>query len=383
MDLTAVERRRGLVAAIGCVAVFGLSVGEGVPLLSLLLEGRGTDPVLTGLNAGSAFIGVMIGPMLAPRGVRRFGIRRLLLACFALDIAAFLLMRVFDSLAAWFALRILGGMIGSGIFAASEAWINLLAEDETRGRVIGVYAAALSAGFGLGPLLLSWTGIEGWAPFIANAVITALAALPLLGVGDVAEGFGRERGASPLAMFVRAPFLLFAVAMFGLYETAVLTLLPIWGVRVGLGEGVAAATVSAIYFGAIALQVPIGWLSDAASRRSALLLCGGVGLAGAALVPMAAASLPALFCVLFVWGGTAGGIYPVALGMAGDRFRGGDLVAANAAMVMAYGLGSLTGPTLAGAAMDAWNPQGLLGFFVVVFACFLALTVGAWRSERA
>jgi predicted MFS family arabinose efflux permease len=61
--------------------------------------------------------------------------------------------------------------------------------------------------------------------------------------------------------------------------------------------------------------------------------------------------------------------------MAGDRFRNGELVAVNAAIVMAYGLGSLAGPTVGGAAMDAWNPQGLLGFFVVLFACFLAVTV--------
>jgi MFS family permease len=186
--LTAAERRWGLAAVIGCVTVFGLSIGEGVPLLSLLLEGRGTDAVLTGLNAGSAFIGVILGPLLAPRGVRLFGLRGLLLACLALDIAGFMLMRVFDSLAAWFALRILLGLIGSSIFTASEAWINLLAgasgHDAARGRIIGVYAAALSAGFGLGPLLLWVTGTEGWAPFIANAVITAAAALPLLGVGN-------------------------------------------------------------------------------------------------------------------------------------------------------------------------------------------------------
>jgi MFS family permease len=379
MEMTAAERRRGLAAAIGCVTVFGLSVGEAVPLLSLILEAHGTNPVLTGLNAGSTFIGVIVGPLLAPRGIRLFGIRRLLLACLALDAASFLLMRVFDGLPAWFALRMLGGVVGSSIFAASEAWINLLAGDAARGRIVGVYAAALSAGFGLGPVLLSWTGIEGWAPFAANAGITALAALPLLGVGDMAEGFGRGRAASPLAMFTRAPFLLFAVAMFGLYEAALFALLPIWGVRVGLGTSSAAATVSAIYFGGIALQVPIGWLSDRVSRHAALLLCGAVGLVGALSVPAAASSLPALFCVLLVWGGTAGGIYPVTLGMAGDRFHDGELVAVNAAMIMAYGLGSLAGPALGGAAMNVWNPQGLPWFFVVLFACFLAATLGARR----
>lgn len=379
--MTPAQRRRGLAAAICCVAVFGLSIGEGAPLLSLLLEARHTDAVLTGLNAGSAFIGVVIGPLLTPRLVRRFGIRRMLLGCFALDIAGFMLMRVFDSLAAWFALRILLGMVGSSIFTASEAWITLLAGDAARGRIIGLYAAALSAGFGLGPLLLSFTGIDGWPPFIANAVITAAAAIPLLGVGDVAHGFGRERGANPLAMFARAPFLLFAVVVFGLYETALVSLLPIWGMRIGLSVSAAAATVSAVYVGAIAAQVPIGVLSDKRGRRAALLVCVTVGLLGALAVPFVAASRPALFAVLFVWGGIAAGIYPVALGMAGDRFRGADLVALNAAIVMAYGLGSLTGPTLGGAAMDAWNPQGLLGFFVVLFAGFLAVTI--WNRGAA
>ena len=75
------------------------------PLLSLLLEQRGTDVTLNGLNAGATFIGVIVGPLLAPRLVRRFGIRNFLLVCFGLDIALFLAMKALDSLAAWFVLR--------------------------------------------------------------------------------------------------------------------------------------------------------------------------------------------------------------------------------------------------------------------------------------
>ena len=37
------ERRWSLAAAIASVTVFGLSVGQGGPLLPLLLEQRGTD----------------------------------------------------------------------------------------------------------------------------------------------------------------------------------------------------------------------------------------------------------------------------------------------------------------------------------------------------
>ena len=198
------ERRWSLVAAIASVTVFGLSIGQGAPLVSLLMEQRGIEATLNGLNASGVFLGVIVGPLLAPRFIRALGVRNFLLVGFALDVALVLMLKVFDGLLAWFALRALLGLVGSSVFTSGEAWINQLAGDADRGRIIGLYAAALSAGFGVGPLLLSVTGINGWAPFVANAAITALAMLPLLGVGDASRAFGRERGASPLTMFARA-----------------------------------------------------------------------------------------------------------------------------------------------------------------------------------
>jgi MFS family permease len=368
------ERRWGLAAAIASVTVFGLSIGQGAPLLPLLLEARGTSVTLNGLNAGAAFVGVIVGPLLAPRCVRWLGIRNFMLVCFGIDIALTLALKAFDSVAAWFALRALLGLVGSSVFTTGEAWINLLAGDKGRGRIIGMYAAALSAGFGTGPLVLSLTGIQGWSPFIANAAITAVASLPLLGAGNGMDNFGQERGASPLTMFARAPFIVGVVAIFGLFEAALMALLPIWGVRIGLSVKMAAASLTAVYFGSIMLQVLIGWLSDRFSRIAALRMCAVVGLLGALLVASVTPSPWVLFCVLFVWGGIASGIYPVALSMAGDRFRATELITVNAAMVIAYGCGALIGPALGGVAMDLRSPQGLPWLFALVFAGLLAAT---------
>ncbi len=326
---SAAERRWNLAAAISSVTVFGMGIGLGGPLLSLVLEARGVDATLNGLNAASTFLGVILGPLLTPRAVGRFGIRRFLLGCFALDVALFLLMKLVDSIGAWFLLRMMLGIVGSSIFTTTEAWINLLSDDAERGRILGLYIASLSAGFGIGPLLLSITGTAGWTPFIAASVIVAVAAIPLLAAGDDTRALGRAPTQSPFAVFTRQPILIFIVALFGLYEAAIMTLLPIWGVRIGLGYKLGAATVSAIYFGAIALQVPIGWLSDKIERR---------------------------------------------LAMAGERFRGAELVSVNAAIVIGYGLGALVGPVLGGAAMDACNPQGLPALLALLFAVLAATT---------
>jgi MFS family permease len=377
------DRRWSLVAAIASVTVFGLSVGQGGPLVPLLLDQRGIGTALNGLNAGAMFVGVLVGPLLAPRFVQRCGIRNFLLVCFALDIALFLALKPLDSLAAWFVLRPLGAMVGSAIFTAGEAWINQLAGDAGRGRVIGIYAAALSAGFGIGPLVLSMTGIEGWAPFVVNAAITALAALPLLGVGHASTTLRQAGTAGPLRMFVRAPAIVATVGLFGLFESALVSLLPVWGVRSGMTQQRAMTNLSAVYIGSILLQVAVGWLSDRISRRVALRLCTLTGVAGALALLAAPPFPPVLFALLFMWGGIASGIYPVALSMAGDRFRDGDLLSVNAAMIMAYGLGAMFGPPLGGVAMDLRDPQGLLWLFALLFAVLLGGSLLISRPHQA
>jgi MFS family permease len=368
-------QRLSLVAAIASIAVFGIGVGQSAPLLSLLLETRGTDIALNGINAAAAFAGVIVGPWIAPAAVRHVRITTFLLLCFALDITLFLSLKAFDGIGFWFVLRFLLGLVGANIFTVSEAWINRLAAGERRGQIVGLYAGTLAAGFAIGPLILSITGVRGWGPFIANACITAAAALPLLAVGRRATEFATQQPATLRSIVARAPLIMSAVALFGLYESALVTLLPVWGVRIGLSERVAAATVSGVYFGALALQVPLGMASDKLSRRTALRLCGIIGLLGAAFLPALSTTHLPLFVLLFLWGGIAFGIYPIALSMAGDRFHDAELVAVNAALISAYGLGALAGPALGGIAMDAWNPHGLPALFVALFAGF-TLAIG-------
>ncbi|HUN42037.1 MAG TPA: MFS transporter [Acetobacteraceae bacterium] len=366
-----------MLAAILSVTGFGLGIGQFAPLMSLLLNAHGTSPTLNGLNAASAFVGVLVGPLLTPRAVRMLGIRSFLLLCFAGEIVTTLLLKEFETLGAWFVLRALSGLLGSSIFTTSEAWINMLAEGRGRGRIIGLYVASLSAGFGIGPLLLSVTGIAGWPPFLANIAILIVAALPLLRVGNATRELGREQASHPLAMFARAPLIVLSVALFGLYEATAMALLPIWGVRLGFSPTLAATTLSALFLGSVALQLPVGWLSDKTARLTTLRVCGGVGLLGAVAFGALAAPSPAMLPAIAVWGGIVTAIYPVSLSMAGDRFHGSELVAANAAIIVAYGLGALIGPGVGGAVMDLAGPRGLFWFFAALFCGFLLMALMA------
>jgi hypothetical protein len=70
--------------------------------------------------------------------------------------------------------------------------------------------------------------------------------------------------------------------------------------------------------------------------------------------------------MMFLWGGVSWGIYTLALGLMGEKFPATELAAANAAFVMMYEVGSVGGPIISGAAMDAWPLYGLPTVIAVV-----------------
>ena len=49
---------RGLVAAIATAGVFGVTIGLTMPLLALVLEGRGYGETLIGINSAATFVGI-------------------------------------------------------------------------------------------------------------------------------------------------------------------------------------------------------------------------------------------------------------------------------------------------------------------------------------
>ena len=64
--------------------------------------------------------------------------------------------------------------------------------------------------------------------------------------------------------------------------------------------------------------------------------------------------------LIFVWGGICSGLYTLGLILIGHQFGSKDLAAASTMIAMAYTLGMIMGPAISGAAMDVWNPHGML-----------------------
>jgi MFS family permease len=342
------------------------------PLTSLTLERWGVPGTVIGLNgATQALAMLVVGPYLAGL-VRRIGAPRALIAGTGLGAGAILGLALLPSLPAWFALRF---AIGCGLalpWLIAETWINAIAREGSRGRVIGLYSMALFAGMAGGPLLLQLVGRSGVLPFAVAAGALVLAAGPLLLARGLIPPLQIPAGMGILHALRRAPTVGGAALLAGLSESACYMLLPVYGVRAGVGEGAALTWLTVLILGAIALQTPIGWIADRMDRRRLL----GVGAGLGALLPVAlyaALDQPwLLWPLLFLMGGVALGYYTVGLALLGARFAPGELAVANAGFMMLYETGTTGGPVLAGAAMELWAPHG----YLMALAAFATVFVG-------
>lgn len=371
---------RSQLAIIGAASVFGLTYGLSAPLIAVALHRRGLSESLIGLNAMMYALGVLAVALLLPRLAVRFGARAVM--AFAL-LAVAITLPLFPAagwLWLWFPLRFVLGMASECVFVLSEVSVNQLSAEHNRARSIAIYTAALSLGFALGPLIINLAGSDSAVPYATGSVLALIAFAVVLLPGVHVPTFEQETsgGSGRLwTLAVLAPVTLAATALNSSLETAGLTFLPLYAMRLGWSENNAHLLISVLMIGAIALQLPIGWLGDRFNRRRLVLLFAVLSVLGALAWPLVFHNPWLAYPLVFVWGGLFVGIYTLMITIVGSLYSGARLLGIYTVMSVAWGIGAMCGPALAGVSMQVMQ-HGLPLFAATACAGFAFY---AWRSR--
>ena len=368
------QRWINLFAAIAAITVFGFALGLMFPLLSLVMEKNGVSPKVIGYNTAMQPFGILIAGFAVPLMTRRWGTKPVAIAAAILTASLIVTYPFMPIFWGWFAMRLIQGFAVAILFSVSEAWVVEAASGPARSRIMALYTGVLSLSFGLGPALISLTGVDTNLPFLIGAVVLLAGTLPMFFYRQT-EAFAPDSESVNLSIlgFARlAPVLIVAVGMFAVIDAANLGLLPVYGVKKGLTQETAALMLTAFIVGNVVLQFPIGWIADHWSKRGMMSAC-------AIITAMASASIPWAFATWLIWpvlavtGAAAGGIYTLALAELGERFSGHELVAGTAAFSTIWGGGALFGALLGGWAIERYGPDGLPYAVTAVFLGFILL----------
>lgn len=372
-----------MIAVIACASLVGLTFGYSLPLLSIIMEKAGIGSALIGLSAASESAAIIVFGPFVPRLIGALGLRNAMFAGTLFGVVALGALAFFEPLYVWFPLRfVLGGTIFL-VLIASDIWVTQGASAKHRGRMIGIYGTAITGGMAVGPLLVGLIGSDGTLPIFIGAAILAGAALPLAFAHGPAPAMEEAGKLQTWALLLAMPLLVAAVFAFGVVNSSALSLLPVFGLHLGMNEQTSAVLVTVLIAGSILLQFPIGWLADRIDRMHVLRMCAVAGTVAAIFLPISLGSDWAMWICLFIVGGSMVGLYTVSLAILGARYSGGELAAAVTLFAMIFAVGSTLGPLIGGGAIDVWDPYGLNVLIIGAFCLVLALAIFHGTRKRS
>ncbi len=381
--MTVSNRNLSLFAVIASMVVVNLVYGLTLPLLSLVLDAQGMSKTIIGTSiVAQAVAGVVIAPYV-PKLIVRIGAARIMRFATLLAALALIAIGLTQNVWAWYPLRFILGAAAAVLWSASEVVINEMADDDWRGRIIGIYGSAGAAGFALGPLILIATGTDGLLPYIVPAALIFAAGLPLLWLRDANNDEPHHEDHMRLGRIFRlVPHIMLLNLTYAAVIEAFIAFFPLYGLNIGLTAARTLSLLTIFALGGVFLQLPLGWLADHVPRRKLLLFCVVGTAIGFVLLPWFIALPVGGPVFAFSLGGIEGMIYAMGVILLGQRFRGAELAAASVLYTTCWAAGTMIGPAAVGIAMDVLGDLSLPYLAAVFYTLYLPVYLVYWRRDK-
>ena len=376
------NRLKNLAKVMLAITLVGVIIGINLPLSSLTLQTWGTSTSVIGFAASMTGLATVVITPFFSKLINRFGQMGIMRFCLVVLPIAIAFLPVFQNIYIWFLLRFIIGVVATGVWLLSEVWINALAEDQHRGKIIALYSSLISLGLIVGVLISSLIPIETGGGFYVSAGIAVISAIPLWKMDDLPD-FDAVEDISFYRYLVTAPGLMGSSWMMGFLYAATAALLPIFALPFVEGDyAQSSRTVAWLASGELTLPLFVGWLADRYDKTRLMIYISCVSVIALAILPVIF-DIPVMrFLFLFIIGGSIMSFYSLGLTLLGQEFKGKVLASANASFIFFLSLGEILGPPVVGAAMDLFGNNAFGWFMALIGLIYLIIFIGSNASGK-
>jgi len=357
---------------------FGLlliSAGNGlqVVLLGTRAPESGFSNIATGIVMSGYFAGIFAGSIIVPHILARVGHVRVFGAMSAIASAAVLLHVVFLDPFVWTGMRFASGFSFAGMYIVCESWLNEKATNETRGQLLSLYMITNMAGMAAGQLMISFGEAGGAGLFLLASVMVSIAVVPILITASAAPSFDAPERISFRRLVQVSPLAVVGMVFVGIVISMVFGMGAVYGRNIGLNNTQVGYFMTSITLGTLALQYPVGRLSDKFDRRVVIFgttVIGGIAIGIASL--FGADQFGLLLIMMLIFGGLIFSLYSLFIAHANDYLAPSQMVAMSSGLLMVNGAGAVIGSPLAALVIEIVGTRGLMP----TIASFLFLLAG-------
>ena len=380
-------RKRILLSTWGLFAGLSLllvTAGLFSTMVGIRAELKQLPTIVSGGITTAYYAGFLLGSWYTLRALAQVGHIRVYAALASLLSASVLVSGVFDSPIVWIIMRVSTGFCYAGLYVVAESWLNGLATNTFRGRLLAVYNVVTVGAYGAGQLMVFNFDARNLTGFAFAAMIASLAVIPVSMSEQAATPSIENHEHITLRELARiVPTGFGAILLVGLAHGGMLGMAVIYATREGLSIGRTGVLVAVIQLGGMVLTWPISSASDDLDRRIiGLLITLGAIVMSVVMLYQPAESIWTIV-LLFVIGGLSFPLYAIASAYTNDWVSPEQMGAAASQLVTLYGFGAMIGPLLAAPFLDILGTDGFAWSIITcpsAVAIFLVYRIRAWHA---
>ena len=361
-----------------------VSAGNFSTLIGIRAELEQLPTLVSGGITTAYYAGFLLGSWYALRALKQVGHIRVYAALASLLSASTLVAGVFDSPIIWIIMRSSTGFCFAGLYVVAESWLNGLAKNHFRGRLLAVYNVVTIGAYGAGQLIVFNFDARSLSGYIFAAILASLAVVPVA-VSEQAATPDTENhehiSLRELAKIVPTGF--GTILFVGLAHGGLLGMAVIHATREGLSVGRVGVLIAVLQIGGMVLTWPISSASDDIDRRIIGLLSSGAVIILAVLMLYQPVESIWTIVLLFAIGGFSFPLYAIAGAYTNDWVSPEQMGAAASQLVTLYGFGAMIGPLVAAPFLDIIGTQGFAWSIISLHALillFLIYRIRAWHA---
>ena len=366
------------------LALLLVTAGVYSTLVGIRAELKNLPTLVSGGITTAYYAGFLLGSWYALRALKQVGHIRVYAALASLLSASVLITGVYDSPLVWIVMRSSTGFCFAGLYVVAESWLNGLASNTFRGRLLAMYNVVTIGAYGAGQLLVFNFDARTLTGFAFAAVVSSLAVIPVVMSEQAATPQVENNTHITMRELAKiVPTGAGTILLVGLAHGGMLGMAVIFATREGLSVGRVGILIAAINLGGMALTWPISSASDDLDRRIIGVLSSlAVIVLGLVMLTQTPSSWVTT-ALLFAIGGFSFPLYAVGGAYTNDWVSQEQMGAAASQLVTLYGLGAMIGPLVAAPFLDIIGTQGFAWSIIslhTLILLFLIYRIRAWHA---
>jgi MFS family permease len=334
------------------------------------------------LTSAAFFSGLALGSFQIERFILRVGHIRVY-ATFASIIAITSIAHsIYIESLFWIALRFIAGFSLAGLFIVVESWLLLIGFGKDRGKILAIYMVVYYLAQSLSQLLINIADPHSHILFAIPAILSCISIICIAGSKIQNHKFEMKSSLKLKELFSASYTGLIGSLGSGLLLGAAYGLMPLYIAKIYETTTAVSVMMFVIIFGGMALQYPLGKLSDIIDRQKVQIIMNFIFIATVFLMLNSINNFHMMLLWSFILGGMAFAIYPVSVSIACDNLESEDMVAGTQGMLFANAFGAMLGPIFGGFMMEFFGTQGLLYFFIVVSSAMIMFYITNTSKKR-